>query len=70
MLSVWTDAPHSIELCAVSADAGDPVVAVPTRTESAEIRTTFPSVGGELAPSHLSVGMRTVPLSATGLYDR
>ena len=70
MLSLWTDAPHSVELCAVPAGAGDPVVEVPTRVESAEIRTAFPGIGGELAPSHLSVGMRTVPLSATGLYDR
>ena len=67
MFSVWTDAPHAVEFCAVSADAGDPVVAVPTRTESREIRTTFPRVGSELAPSHLAVGMRTVPLPATGL---
>ena len=60
MLSVWTDAPHSVELCAVSADAGDPVVAVPTRAESPEIRPTFPSVG--------SVWLQAIFQSACELY--
>src|SRR5712664_3956219 len=70
MLSVWAYAPHSVQLCAVSADTGDPVVEAQTGTEPAETCAAFPSAGREVDAGHLSVRTRAVPLSATCLCHR
>src|SRR5262249_5988151 len=70
MLSVWSHAPYSLQLCAVPTDTGGTMGEATARVERTETRAALPGVRRAVDAGHFSVRVRGAPLTPTGLYHR